>query len=176
MRRNFLHLSLLASILLLNGCAHQAPASTPAPAPKAPATINLGSFADPHDTQPVACGLANNQATLPGNADYVTYLKQTLMTQLNQQGKYDPNSKMTVDATLDKISYDSAVFGGGDWKIKMTFNDHVQPPYTVSNIYHFLGSAGIPCVQVMNAFVPAAKQFMKTVYQNPSFQKTLQGK
>lgn len=184
MKKIFLLMSLLASIALLGGCAHQISKYSPSfqnmtalhhlsgHAQK----INLGVFTDPKQTRSLLCRLEGPEQ-LPGNATYVSYLKNALRSELNQAGLYAPHSNMTLDATLNHITADS-MMGSAHWTLQMTFNDHIQKPYVVSSTYPYSTDviADIACTQVAQAFVPAVQKFMRTLYANQNFRKTLQGK
>ncbi|MCX7120963.1 MAG: hypothetical protein NTZ67_04210 [Gammaproteobacteria bacterium] len=115
---------------------------------------------------------------LPHNATYVSYLKNALKSELNQSGIYNSNSKIKLDAILDQVTSDSMIGSSAHWTIKMTFNDHIQKPYTVSSTYHYSADyvADIACTQAAQAFVPATQAFLKMLYGNENFKKTLKGK
>ena len=139
--------------------------------------INLGQFNDPKNTTSLGCRLEGEES-LPSNATYISYLQNALKSELNQSGLYSTHSKMKLDATLDSITSNSMIGSSAHWTIKMTFNDHIQKPYTIKSTYHYSANyvADIACTEAAQAFVPATQQFLKTLYANPSFKKTLQGK
>lgn len=185
MKKSFLIMSLLSCVVLLGGCAHQISTYSPSfgnmtalhdiTISEHAKKINVGSFVDPKQTRSIVCRLEGSEE-LPGGVTYATYLKNALKSELNQAELYSSNSKIKLDATLDKINVDS-VMGSAHWTIKMTFNDHIQKPYTVSSTYPFSSDfiADIACTQVAQSFVPAAQHFMHTLYANQHFKKTLRG-
>lgn len=184
MKKTFLLSVLLTGTILLDGCAHQVSSYSPSFANMSELRnisthaekINLGAFKDPNKTKSIVCRLEGSEE-LPGDVTYASYLKNALKSELNQAGLYSSNSKIKLNATLDEIKADS-VMGSAHWTIIMTFNDHIQKPYTVSSSYPFSANfvADIACTQVAQSFVPAAQQFMHTLYMNEHFRKTLQGK
>lgn len=184
MKKHFLLAGLLTSMLLLDGCAHTISSYSPSfqnlnvlhgltgRAEK----INLGNFTDPKNTRSLMCRLEGPEQ-LPGNRTYVSYLKNALQSELTQAEFYSPHAKVKLDAILDQMTSDS-VMGSAHWTIQMTFNDHIQKPYTVKSTYHYSTNviADIACTEVAQAFIPATQQFLKTLYGNPYFKKTLHGK
>lgn len=184
MKKHFLLAGLLTSAMLLDGCAHTIASYSPSfqnlnalhGLTGHAAKINLGNFSDPKNTHSLMCRLEGPEQ-LSGNKTYASYLKNALQSELTQTGFYSPRAKVKLDAVLDQITSDS-VMGSAHWTIQMTFNDHIQKPYTVKSIYHYSTNviADIACTEVAQAFVPATQQFLKTLYVNPHFKKTLHGK
>jgi len=137
-------------------------------------SIRLGDFSDPKNTKSLMCRLAAPEK-LPGNQMFVEYIKNALKNELKISNLYSPNSKIKLDAKLEKINFQSNI-GNGKWFITMKFNDHHQKPYRVSSVYRFSTNfvANIACSEVAQNFVPAAQKFLLTLYNNKHFQRTLE--
>ena len=184
MKKSFLLIGMLSSVVLLSGCGHAVSNYSPSSVnvnllhglKQNAKAVNLGKFTDPNNTRALVCRLEGDEK-MPDHVTYVSYVKNALKSELSQSGLYSPNSKIKLDATLNRVSFNS-VTGSADWKIQMTFNDHIQKPYVIASTYHYSTDiiADVACAQVSHAFAPAVQQFLHTVYQNPHFKKTLQGK
>jgi len=167
--------------LVLSGCAHRISAYSPSyqnvttlsKLAKQSHPINLGQFRDPKHTRSIMCRLEGSEA-LPNNETYIQYIHDGMKEDLENAKLYSTDSKTTLNASLDKVNFDS-MMGNGQWTIMMTFNDHEQPPYTISSSYNFSTNfvADIACSEVAQQFLPAVQKFLGVVYRNPHFQKTL---
>lgn len=135
--------------------------------------ISLGVFKDPKNTNNLSCRLEGSEY-VPGHKTYVSYIQSALKTELKASGLYSSKSNKKLDATLDKVDF-ASMPGNGRWMITMTFNDHHQSPYSVSDVYKFSTNyvADIACTEVAQAFVPAVQSFLTKLYGDKHFIQTL---
>ena len=179
---NTIVLGLLSS--LLGGCmSHAIPEYSPSygninlltKLAKHSKPINLRSFSSKQPKRTLTCRLEGTER-LPGHVTFAQYLHNALKADLKNAGLYASKSKTKLNVNLDYIDFASNI-GNGSWTIRATFNDHHQAPYTVSSVYRYSTNyvADIACTQVAQAFVPATQQFLKTLYKNDHFRRTLRG-
>lgn len=165
---------LLFAMLALAGCICQTVASyTPEP-DTIPAVqqavsnpVNIGPFSDASFRKELTCrSLAIISA--PNDQNYADAIRQALIDELAQAGRYAPDSPVTLTAQLNRIDFETEK---GTWIIRMTFSSTNGKQMALEKTYEYDGIAfgEAACLQATHQYLPALRQFMANLLASPEF-------
>jgi len=166
-------LARLAALAILAGCAlfktvpHYVPDPENADIVRAgiASPIRVGEFADASYRSELTCrSLAIIEA--PANLTYADAIRQALIDELTQAGRYDPASPVTLTALLNRIDLETE---NCTWIIRMTLTSSNGKTMTVeeTHTYNGTGFGEAACVQAAANYMPALKKFMKSLLRSP---------
>lgn len=169
----------LFSLLVMAGCACQTVATyTPAPETAAAVQnavgipVNIGPFSDASFRKELTCrSLAIISA--PDSQRYADTIRQALIDELAQAGRYDPDSPVTLTAQLNRIDFETEK---GAWIIRMTFSSTNGKQITQETIheYNSMAFGEAACLQAAYQYLPAVRQFMASLWASPEFAELTQ--
>ena len=105
----------------------------------------------------------------PGKVSFESYIEDALRNDLKLAGIYDPNAKIVLGGTLDKVDIESH-FSDARWVLALTVSTD-KAAYSVASEHVFPTSfSGTQaCRQTIVAFIPAVQQLFREVVTDPRF-------
>lgn len=166
-------------LLALAGCVYQTVSSyTPEPetipvVQNAVSTpVNIGPFRDASFRKELTCrSLAIINA--PNGQSYADAVRQAMIDELAQAGRYDPDSPVTLTAQLNRIDFETEK---GAWIIRMTLfsSNGKQTVLETSHEYDGIAFGEAACIQAACHYLPALRQFMADLLASPEFAELTQ--
>lgn len=106
----------------------------------------------------------------PGGQAFENYLRDALLAELKVAGLLNEKSGNVLQGHLEHIDFNSNI-GAGNWTIRVRFNAANGSAFTVENSHSFSTNfiADIACGQVARALNAATQDFLKKVFEHPSF-------
>ena len=98
-----------------------------------------------------------------------SYIQEALREELFLADAYDSNSNVIIEATVDKLEFDS--FGQGTWDIGLVVRSSVHDGYRVETNYTYKSSFSAlrACQNVVDAFNPTVNELISAVINHPEF-------
>lgn len=138
----------------------------------APAQVNVGTFDEPKQFG-AGCRAAG-PITASDQLTFASYISKALSDELKLAGVYDPNGKVTLTGSLDKLFFSSA---DGYWDIALTVRSSNGNSVSVTEHYKFAPafSASNGCKRVADAYFPAVQNVIQKVINSPEFPALIRG-
>lgn len=169
----------LFALLVLAGCACKTvapytpePETIPAVQNAVSTPVNIGPFRDASFRKELTCrSLAIVSA--PNGQSYADAIRQAIIDELAQAGRYDPDSPVTLTAQLNRIDFKTEK---GAWIIRMTLFSSNGKQMLLETVHEYNGIAfgEAACLQAAYEYLPALRQFMTSLLASPEFAELTQ--
>jgi len=136
--------------------------------------VNIGSFTAKEKAQSAIMCRGAGDVGFADKTPFVKYIKNALVTELKHAGKYNKNSKITINGYLDSIDFNSNM-GTANWIFKLKASSNNSKSITVNTKYEFEGSfiADRACSEMAQAFVPAVQKLINDIIKHKNFRALL---
>lgn len=169
-------LGMLASVVLLSGCAYNA-------SPYGASVKNVDSIKQ-LNIKPVSVtkfesfkpGLASITCRAAGpvtvSPSFESYIEKAFIDELKLAGVYDPSSPLVISGRLEEVDFSSGITDG-KWQFTLVVSNARKESFSAKSIYGFSGSfvADKACQEVAQALGPAVQKLIEDVIRDPKFKQ-----